>query len=193
MTDSVDDIRSFWKWIEQGNAQKLLKERFPGLDLDVNNLLVGGESAGGYMTAQTGLLGLTKLSIKVLFIQYPCVALARHLETKEDKKGQLFGPFKTPYPYSIVQEHLASLKPGQICTRAKFGSRMPLVCAMVQAGKFCDLTGDNSYLDPMSSLETAGKLPPILLYASTEDEAVSTPLHVMSRLVVIAAGELGRC
>ena len=174
LTDGVDDVRSFWKWVEQ-DVKKVLAESHPDLKLDINNLLVGGESAGGYLTTQTALLGMTSLSIKVLFIQYPPMDMAGMLKVPDDvgSRGSEFTLYQEIYPYSLIEEHLAALEPGRICTRAKFGSRMPLLGAMLQAGKFCDISGDRAWIDPMTSLETAPKLPPILLYQSKEDADVS--------------------
>jgi len=174
LTDGIDDVRSFWKWVEQ-DVKKVLAESHPDLELDINNLLVGGESAGGYLTTQTALLGMTSLSIKVLFIQYPPMDMARMLKVPDDvgSKDSEFTLYREIYPYSLIEEHLAALEPGRICTRAKFGSRKPLFGAMLQAGKFCDISGDRAWIDPMTSLETAPKLPPILLYQSKEDADVS--------------------
>lgn len=176
MVDGINDIRSFWKWVED-EMKSVLNQTLPSIDLDLNNLLVGGESAGGYHAVQTALLGMTSLSIKVLFLQYPALDLTRILripDTFGQPGVQHHSTFSEAVPYSLVEKHLAGLEPGKICTRAKFGTRMPLMRAMVQAEKFFDTTGDNGYLDPLKSLETAGKLPPILLYQSKEDEAVST-------------------
>jgi hypothetical protein len=179
MTDVIDDVRSFWKWVEQ-DAQQILRQTIPGLELDVSNLLIGGESAGGYHTAQTALLGMTKLPIKVLFIQYPGIDLESLFEPTENVET---GPSHTPVvPYSVVEEHLAALEPGKICTRAKFGTRMDLHYAMIQAHKFCDISGERAWINPMRSLETAPKLPPILLYHSQEDEAVCIAIFVLLRL-----------
>lgn len=166
LTDGIDDVRSFWKWVEQ-HAARVLQEELPSIDLDNSNLLIGGESAGGHLAVQSALLGLTRLPIKVLFIQYPPLDLA-DLFKVPDIPGDA-----DRLPYSLVEEHLASQKPGSVCTRARFGSRMDLMGAMLQAGKFCDVEGENAWIDPMTSLQSAGNLPPILLYHSKEDEAVS--------------------
>lgn len=218
ITDLLEDIGSFWKWIERGDAQQVLRDSLSNraLQLDAHNLLVGGESGGGYITAQTALLGLTDLPIKVLFVQYPALDLARilaeplppvevpvgiDLHLHQHQKRQKQQPNDDDHdddatsgndevsssssatmvsgyiPYSVVEEHLAGLKPGQICTRAKFGSRMYLMSAMVQAGRLCDLSGEVAFVDPMVSLEMAAakgrELPPILLYHSKGDESVS--------------------
>ncbi|EMR71266.1 putative alpha beta hydrolase fold-3 domain protein [Eutypa lata UCREL1] len=192
ITDLLEDIGSFWKWIERGDAQQVLRDSLSNraLQLDAHNLLVGGESGGGYITAQTALLGLTDLPIKVLFVQYPALDLARilaeplppvevpvgidlHLHQHQKRQKQQpndddddddddatsgndevssssSATMVSGYiPYSVVEEHLAGLKPGQICTRAKFGSRMYLMSAMVQAGRLCDLSGEVAFVDPM--------------------------------------------
>lgn len=174
ITEGLDDLRSFWQWIEQRDAQQVVHKSYPDLELDVNNLLVGGESAGGYLTLQTALLPLTKLPINILFVQYPVADVAGCINPPDLDGDEVPGAWLHPYPYSVVEEHLAALKPGKICTRAKFGGRMTLHFALTHAGRLVDISGDKAWLDPMSSLDTAGPLPPILLYHSKEDEAVST-------------------
>jgi len=174
MTDGIEDVRSFWKWVEQ-EAQQVLQLSIPGLELDASNLLIGGESAGGYYTAQSALLGMTKLPIKVLFIQYPGIDLGKLFKIPENmtsEEAKLDYRLNPELPYSLIEEHLAGLEPGKICTRAKYGSRMDLHRALIQANKFCDIDGDRAWIDPMSSVETAPKMPPILLVHSKEDEAV---------------------
>ncbi|RYO91704.1 hypothetical protein DL766_004384 [Monosporascus sp. MC13-8B] len=175
MTDVIEDIRCFWRWVEW-DAQRILRESLQDIELDVTNLLVGGESAGGYLTMQTALLGMTGLPIKVLFVQYPAPDMAGILGLADESHqpgAETSVLFSAKHSFSVVEDHLAALEPGKICTRAKFGARMHLLSAMLQARRFCDLSGDNAYIDPMTSLETAGKLPPILLYHSKDDEMVS--------------------
>lgn len=172
ITEGLDDLRSFWQWIEQRDAQQVVHKSYPDLELDVNNLLVGGESAGGYLTLQTALLPLTKLPINILFVQYPVADVAGCINPPDLDGDEVPGAWLHPYPYSVVEEHLAALKPGKICTRAKFGGRMTLHFALTHAGRLVDISGDKAWLDPMSSLDTAGPLPPILLYHSKEDEAI---------------------
>ncbi|KAK2749563.1 hypothetical protein FQN55_003263 [Onygenales sp. PD_40] len=175
LAEGVDDIRSFWTWVE-GSVQQVVQECIPDLELEVNNLLVCGESAGGYHAVQTVLLSMTTLLIKVLFLQYPAVDLAGIFRLGRSNLGQesVKPPVLLPdiYPYSIVQDHLAAREPGKICTRAKFGSRMELMGALLLADKMCDISGPNAWLDPMTSLETAGRLPPVLLYHSKEDDMI---------------------
>lgn len=172
MADGVADVKSFWQWVEDGSAQRALSSMLLDTIMDINNLLVGGESGGGYYTLQTALLGMTKLSIRVLFVQYPAVCLGKMFPSdvlsEEVKKTALW---EEAVPYSVVEEAVASAG-GKLCTRAPFTSRMHLLRAMVQAGKFADMEKDGEWLDPIRALENAAKLPPVLLYHSKEDEAV---------------------
>ena len=76
-------------------------------------------------------------------------------------------------PYSKVEDALSAARmEGVIRTRAPFGSRMRLLWGLLQAGKFCDLEKEGDMVDPMRALDYAGKLPPVLLYHSKDDEAV---------------------
>ncbi|EJT78766.1 hypothetical protein GGTG_03864 [Gaeumannomyces tritici R3-111a-1] len=176
LADGVQDSRDFWRWVEDGGAQACLASTpaTAGVVLDASNVAVAGESAGGYHTAQVALLGMTSLPIKCLIIQYPALMVGRKLRDEfERDEGSSRPIFAEKVPYSVVEKHLAGLEPGHVCSRAPFAARMDLCAALMQAGKMANVEGENAYLDPWVSLETAGKLPPILLYHSKEDEAVS--------------------
>ena len=174
LRESVADIKSFWEWIEDDSAQRTLNTLRPEITLEKENLIVAGESAGGYLTAQTAVMGLTSLPIKVLIIQYPPLDMTEKLRLVDTSPEVLkTGLWAERVPYSEVEEHLRSLEKGKLCTRAPFASRMRLLAGMVQAGKFWDAEKDAATLDPFLALDNAGKLPPILLYHSKEDEAVS--------------------
>ncbi|EEH05549.1 predicted protein [Histoplasma capsulatum G186AR] len=46
--DGLEDTRSFWKWVEQ-DVLNVVAEFLPALELDLNSLLVWGDSAGDTM------------------------------------------------------------------------------------------------------------------------------------------------
>lgn len=172
IVDGVEDTRSFWKWVER-EMPRVVHQSLPSLEMDLSNLLVCGESSGGCHAAQTALLDMTSLSIKALFLQYPVVDLGgfcRMPETRVEEAAKIL----EMYPYSLVEEHMAAIEPGKICSRAKFGTRGHLCAALLMARQLCDLSGDKAWIDPMISLETAGNIPPILLYHSKGDQLVSS-------------------
>lgn len=171
----MEDIHSFWQWIEDGSAQRVLSTSLPDVNLDAGNLMVAGESTGGHIAAVTALLPLTSLPIKVLFLQYPTLNLTDVARAENvSEVMQKSGLWSESVPYSEVEGCLrAHAKNGStLRTRAGFGSRMRLLMGMLQADKFWDETRDAERLCPMRALDNAGKLPPILLYHSKGDEVL---------------------
>ena len=172
VADGLEDLKSFWQWVEDGSAQRVLNTSLPDITIDANNLMVAGESWGGYLTAQTALLGLTSLPIKMLFMQYPALDLTELTRVEGISEEMLkIGMWAERVPYTEVEDHLAGVEKGKLVTRAPFGTRMRLSAGIVQAGKFWDAEKEAA-LCPTRALDSAGKMPPILLYHSQEDEAV---------------------
>ncbi|KAL2128262.1 hypothetical protein VTI74DRAFT_9434 [Chaetomium olivicolor] len=171
LTDGMEDIHSFWQWIEDGSAQRVLNTSLPDVTVDVGNLMVAGDSTGGYIAVMTALIPLTSLPIKVLFLQYPTLNMTA--VTRAENIGEVMqnsGLWSERVPYSEVEDCLAHVEKGTLRTRASFASRMRLLMGMLQAGKFWDEKRDAKRLCPMRALDSAGKLPPILLYHSKGDE-----------------------
>jgi acetyl esterase/lipase len=170
MADGIEDIQSFWRWIEDGSAQRALNSSLPHVTIDSGNLMVAGESAGGHIAIETALLRLTSLAIKVLFLQYPTLNMTDVLSLSASEAMQKSGLWSEQVPYSEVEDYLAGVQKGTLRTRATYGSRMRLAMGLLQAGKFWDEARDAERLCPMRALDTAGKLPPILLYHSKGDD-----------------------
>lgn len=154
----IADLRDFLQWVDTGLGQ------IPGLDVDETNLAIVGESAGGYLAAQSALLGLTRHA-RILMLQYPVLDIESHLQWTEGT------PEEDKVPVSILDDHLAKVSPGQIVTRYANGERMDLALAMMHNGRMFDLSKD-PLLDPMKSLATAGKLPPIFMFHGVDDSLV---------------------
>lgn len=171
--DGIEDVKSFWQWVEDGSAQRVLNTSLPDITIDTHNLMVAGESLGGYLTAQTALLGMTSLPIKVLFMQYPALNMTEILRVEGVSEEMLKTSMWTDrVPYSEVEDYPSRAEEGKLRTRATFGTRMRLLAGIVQAGKFWDEEKEAEWLCPTRALDRAGKMPPILLYHSKEDEAV---------------------
>jgi acetyl esterase/lipase len=173
LTHGIEDIQSFWQWIEDGSAQQVLNTSLPDVVIDAGNLMLAGDSTGGYIAVTTALLRLTSLPIKVLFLQYPTLNMTDVTRAENiSEVMQKSGLWSERVPYSEVEDYLAGLEKRTLRTRATFGSRMRLLMGMLQAGKFWDEGMDAERLCPMRALDRAGKLPPILLYHSKGDEVL---------------------
>ncbi|KAK9415393.1 putative Alpha/Beta hydrolase protein [Seiridium unicorne] len=53
-TEIIDDMRDFWKSVETSLPQ------LPGIEVDISDLAIVGESGGGTLTAQTALLDMIR-------------------------------------------------------------------------------------------------------------------------------------
>lgn len=169
--DIMDDIRDFWTWVEN-NLPIYLRENYGPVEADLHDVAVTGESAGGYYTVQSGLLGMYRHGFNVLVCGYPLIDVAEHLRRLEASKEKI--------PLSVLESHMHNLtEQTRFLSRTPYGTRMRLAASMMMNGRFVDLSGKNAYLDPMTSLESAPPLPPIVLMHSREDESVSfTPQYI---------------
>lgn len=159
----VDDIRDFWVWVED-QLPKVLASASSPAELDINNIAVTGESAGGHLAAQSALLAMTRNALRIVIPMYPALDLTGALEhTKREIEYR---------PVSILEDYLANSKQ-KMLTRTRNGVRMDLACSMMQNDRLVDVTGPNAYLDPLQSLESAGVQPPFLLAHGKTDTSVS--------------------
>jgi acetyl esterase/lipase len=158
LADSIDDMRDFWKWVQTSLPQ------LPGIEVDVSNLAVVGESAGGTFAGQAALLDMIH-PIRVIIMQYPVLNIEGHLEWLESS------PDAQKIPTSLLDDHVANVIPGHIVTRVPNGLRVDLLTSMLQNGRFADIKS-HPYLDPIHSLEKAGPLPPVFLFHGRHDTSV---------------------
>lgn len=172
MREAVEDIRDFWKWIDGALPGVLAGPQSPRrVDLDPTNVAITGESGGGYLTIQTALLGLTAHPIRALIPAYGVLDLPAHNRRVVAKPGWAA-------PLAVLEEHLAQVEPGQIMTRAPYGSRMHIFKSMAANGRLVDLDGEDAWLDPMTALDDAPAMPPTLIFHGTEDETPVGALFV---------------
>ncbi|KAH6654840.1 Alpha/Beta hydrolase protein [Truncatella angustata] len=156
--DIADDLRDFWRWVDTDF------EALPGLDVDTSNLAIVGESAGGHLSALSVLLGFSKQAA-VVMLQYPALAIRKHC----DYVTRAPAP---QVPVSVLDTYLANVDPSKLLTRAEFATRMDLAYASGQSGRLVDLDR-YPHLDPIKSLETADRIPPVFLFHGTNDTSVS--------------------
>lgn len=161
-SDIIDDLRDFWHWVEHD-----FKE-LSGLRVDLSNLAIVGESAGGYLAAQSVLLGLSS-QVAIVMLQYPALAIQSLLDSVAQGESDCNAQ---KVAVSVLDEYLAKVDPSTLLTRALFGSRMDIALASIKSGRLVDLTR-YPHFDPMTSLETAGKVPPIFLFHGLDDTSVA--------------------
>jgi acetyl esterase/lipase len=158
----IQDIKDFWAW---------LNTSLPGLsyaNVDLCNISLCGESAGGWLAAQSVELGWAQ-NVKALMLQYPA-----GLDPGANPYSlKAFFATGQRMPLSIIEEHLAGVPEGSIVTRTPFGTRMHLAMCMMQNGIFTPTGDESQQMDPLKNLETMAVMPPVMLFHGKQDMHVS--------------------
>ncbi|RDW84505.1 hypothetical protein BP6252_02095 [Coleophoma cylindrospora] len=165
--DIMEDIRDFWAW-----TQTSLPGAVAPLKVDLNRIVAYGESAGGYLAIQTGLLGIK--GVKALISAYGVFAM-----DLEWYNSPTFHPMGAPtLPVELLEAHLAAMKPGQIVSSAIPPERTPIVACGGQQGKLAAWLGDDDSLYPGRLLKKGTKsendqdAPFLFSFAGREDTSV---------------------
>ena len=169
--DILEDLADFWRWVYtdlSDQVSSLAKDTA----VDVGDILVAGESAGGYLAIQSALLHPNP-AIKVVVCGYGCLDLKSRFFTQAYEKV-IIG-YHGMAPLGMIDEHVGSIKPGTMIStvdRSIIRKRIDLAIAMVQQGRYVEFLGSESVLFPMENLERASSLPPMFVFHGKEDTAV---------------------
>lgn len=147
------------------------------IEAELSRTLVIGHSAGGYLAVQSGIMQPAG-SIKAIVAAYPMLDMKSPWFTQSFDKS-LFG--RPMLPNSVVDDHLAAMKTGEIVSAVNPPKRFDLVLATVQHGRYPEMMGIERRLYPMESLGDVGKFPPLFIYHGIEDSAV--PVEGTERFV----------
>ncbi len=160
----LEDIRDFWKWVDE-ELVNYITSIYPSIELDVNKLLVSGESAGGWMSLHS-LFHLPQDRIKSMILQFPMTKKLNGTERSTPIDPAVF-------PESIITDYLASITPGNVVSSATPRARIPLLMALGAHMKYFDERfGTGKHLQPADALESAKYFPPTLILQGEQDTLV---------------------
>ncbi|KAI9838859.1 MAG: hypothetical protein M1819_004066 [Sarea resinae] len=165
--DILEDLDDFWAWTRDSLPELLSRYKQP-LEISIQNILVVGQSAGGYLAAQAAIARPLP-GIKAAVMAYPMLDVKCPLYTRCEEKNLLGVPMLPP---ETLSSHIASMVPGQIVTSVDPPDRASLLMVAVQQGRYVELLGSDPTLFPLEQLETAKKLPAMFIYHGTEDSVV---------------------
>ena len=167
--DILQDVRDFFSWLTTPN---ILNKYLPdGVSADLGNILVTGESAGGWLALQSALLPESRKVISAVISRYPMIDMRDRYWT-EDYEKQIFHPPAPQLPQNILRDYLTNLKGNEVVSSGVPPDRVPLVISVMQQGRYPDLMGEDSSLYPIEVLDTVTDLPPTWLFHGTEDKVV---------------------
>lgn len=137
---------------------------------DYNKVLVYGESAGGYLAIQSGLM--KPELIKAVIAAYPMTYIdSPWYRVASTTKSPMEAP---QVPKAVFEEHVKATPEGTIFTGVFPPERMVLALSILQSGGFVGL-GDDESLFPakvVDKMSAGQKVPFLFAMHGTEDSAV---------------------
>ncbi|WPH04172.1 Hypothetical protein R9X50_00706000 [Acrodontium crateriforme] len=165
----LEDVKDFFAWLFQ--TQSPLYSLLPeGVSVDLDHLLVDGESAGGWLAVQSALLHPGQIS--AVIAHYPMLDLRDGHYTKRYEK-KLFDPPAPTVNESVLRDFVGNLSGDEIVTSAVPPERLLLVLSVLQQGRTMEFLGSERELYPIEMLdEAATKLPPVWVLHGKQDSVV---------------------
>lgn len=165
----LQDLRDFYKWLfTPGNLTASLAS---GIEPNLENILVSGESAGGWASLQSGILSESKQNVRAIISQYPMIDMRDPHYTAEYEKA-LFDPPAPQLDHGILRKYMAKMKIGEVITSEIPPSRVPIVISALQQGKWGDWFGGDSSLYPIEMLDKLDIIPPTWILHGKDDNVV---------------------
>ncbi|KAI2793722.1 hypothetical protein POX_a00306 [Penicillium oxalicum] len=183
--DILSDLDDFWAWMQNDLASTIASAQpTSSIQPDLSKILVAGESAGGYLAAQSMLLH-PEIHMSAVILVYPMVHLRdRFWDEKYEKP--MYG--ESVRSYEPVEQHLRTLPDGPVVSNDKDldrglgSSRSEIALRIVQNGRFLDFLGRESKVFPMENIPKATTMPPFLwIFHGRQDSAV--PFYGSQRFV----------
>ncbi|CAD0084493.1 unnamed protein product [Aureobasidium vineae] len=151
--DILFDLHNFYAWLHT-NLGSFLTASFPQQtpSADLSNILITGESAGGYMAVQSVLLGETK-GVKAVIAHYPMIDL-KDAWYREPGQKVIWGQPPPSFPDGWLDQQLAAARSAKpITERIPVEGEPDLFVASLLEGKYTEILGTDSKLFPLENLE----------------------------------------
>ncbi|EAU36119.1 predicted protein [Aspergillus terreus NIH2624] len=173
----LQDVEDLWTYIHSPTLASVLYSRPIPIELDLDRLIVAGDSAGGLLSAYLALSHPDNIRAGIL--AYPMLDVQSDAFSTPRERRITGLPF---VPRSVLTEHCQNLETGDIVSSAPQPDRSKLTSAVFHYGMFSELyerESENSsrrgLLFPLDKLrETETKLPRggICIFHCIDDDAV---------------------
>lgn len=144
---------------------------------------------GAYLAVQSAITQ-PEGTFRAIIAGYGMLDMKSPWFTTHFEKHPLSRPMLPP---SFVDDHLASMKPGEIVSAVTPPLRVDLALATVQYGRYPEMLGSDKAVYPMEMLDTVKSFPPLFIYHGTDDSAVEvrqTEAFVERFASVVPGGKL---
>jgi acetyl esterase/lipase len=167
----LSDIQDLLTWIEKDLAGYLESIGRSDVVLDLGRVMVYGESAGGYLAIQSGLMRPDL--VKAVVAAYPMTYIDSPWYAEAGDKH----PFGIPTvsKEEVLDTYLKNMEKGKIVTSSDPYARLPLAIAALQNGLFPEILGKEDEIYParvLGKMSGEEKVPFLFVMHGTEDTAV---------------------
>lgn len=189
----AEDIVDFWGWVHADLSAKVSRVTSGTTEVDLENIAVGGESAGQYsFRAQLSITNreiggfLSVLSaltcpnakIKAVVCQYGPLDYEVPWFTQPNHQRSIMGapPAEPGKPEAVIQDYLTryvDVEKIAVRTESRVEELWPLCVAYAHAGKLAGALGRSDKVMPMRLIEKAESLPPIWFVHGSGDTIVN--------------------
>lgn len=174
MDDVLADVEDHWTWVRSELAGFVDRETNGRVSVDVERVLVTGDSAGGYLSLMTGLMHTDE--VRGCVAAYPVIDL-KHPHFTEGTGGKpTLGV--GPLPAAIAEEHIRKVRegelPGIVSADPKF-ERAGLMFSLTHNGLSKNLfPAEKRHLFPLDLLEDGARFPRggVLVFHGRDDTVV---------------------
>ncbi|KAH7019615.1 Alpha/Beta hydrolase protein [Ilyonectria destructans] len=161
--DVLEDLSDIWSFVH-GDLQTRLGN---GLKVSYDQILVTGDSAGGWLAVQSALSPFTKA--QAVITSCPMIDIKIPFFTTAFERSILGFPMM---PADKVDNYIANLKGKPVVSSASPPDRLDLALAAIQHGKYAEILGEDPSLYPMHKVKEVESIPPMLIMHGMNDSAV---------------------
>ncbi|KAI9035826.1 uncharacterized protein KD926_002855 [Aspergillus affinis] len=184
----MGDIEDHWQWMHRTMPSFLATQTNGRLAADLDRIITGGDSAGGYLSLQTALDHPDM--IRAVTATYPMVVV------KSDQMAGDYGKtiYGLPsYPRSTLADHLVTVKEREMKTGQKVivtadhgEKRLQLMFAICQHGLAGPLLSADPRMYPLDRLELGARFPRggMLVLHGSQDSVVPVQESYLLKEVV---------
>jgi acetyl esterase/lipase len=168
--DVLSDITDLWTWVEH-SFPEYLKTIGSDVAPDFSKVLTSGESAGGYLAIQSGLM--RRDFVRAVVATYPMTYVDSPWYAVASTTKRPFGAPQVPR--SVLDEHLSRMEKGRVVSGAFPMERMEIALVLLQQGLWTGRFGEDDSLFPARTLEKmqkGEKVPFLLAMHGKDDTAV---------------------
>ncbi|CAF9937837.1 MAG: hypothetical protein ALECFALPRED_007428 [Alectoria fallacina] len=164
----LEGLARFWTWFRGGLGAAVEAATAGAVEADEARTLLIGHSAGAYLAVQSAITQ-PEGTFRAIIAGYGMLDMKSPWFTTHFEKHPLGRPMLPP---SVVDDHLASMKPGQTVSAVTPPLRLDLALATLQYGRYPEMLGSDKAAYPMEMLDTVTSFPPLFIYHGEDDSAV---------------------